>query len=135
MDVPNIKFIKIAIREAAKSDHRQHHMAAVLIKGGNIISVGHNSGHLHGEHTCLNRAWRTDVSGSTVLVVRVRRNGTLGMAKPCPLCMQRLVQAGIKKVTYSTNSGTFETMKLSSMSSNIGYLEYHFVGANHQGAP
>jgi hypothetical protein len=39
--------------------------------------------------------------GSTVWVSRVRRDGTLGMARPCPSCERRLRAAGVSRVVYT----------------------------------
>lgn len=118
--------IKTAIKEASKARHRQHKFGAVLLKGGKPIQSSHNFSHIHAEHAVLNRAWRQDVEGSTILVIRMRKNGTLGLAKPCKLCMERLAQAGVRKVIYSNNLGQLETVKLSSKKPNT-YLEYHFI--------
>jgi deoxycytidylate deaminase len=124
--------VRCAIKEASKSNHHQHRMAAVLIKGGNILAISHNSGFLHTEHGCLNRAWRGGTDDATMVVIRVRRNGTLGMARPCALCTQRLVRAGVKEVIYSNSSGELEAMKLSSMYNEVEYLQYHFVGPSYE---
>jgi deoxycytidylate deaminase len=118
--------IKCAIKEASKSNHHQHQMAAVLIRGGNTVAISHNHDFLHAEHCCLNRAWRGGADDATMVVVRVRRNGTLGMARPCALCTQRLVKAGVKKVVYSNSNGMLESIKLSSMCNEVEYLQYHF---------
>jgi deoxycytidylate deaminase len=124
--------VRTAIREASKSNHHQHQMAAVLIKGGKTVAISHNHDFLHAEHGCLNRAWRGGADDATMVVVRVRRNGTLGMARPCPLCTQRLVKAGVKKVIYSNSNGSLESIKLSSMYSEVEYLQYHFVGCSYR---
>lgn len=105
-------YIRIAYREAAKSRHHQHKLGAVLVKGGKPIAVAHNFSHVHAEHACLNQAWRSDVDGATMVVVRVRKNGTIGMARPCALCMKRLIQAGIKKVLFTNESGKLEIIRL-----------------------
>ncbi len=122
--------IKIALREATKARHHQHKFGAVLLRGGKPIVACHNFDFVHAEHAVINRAWRNDIVGATLLVIRVRKDGSLGMAKPCELCMNRLIQAGIKKVTYSNVIGVLESIKLGSMSSSKDYLEYHFIDRN-----
>lgn len=119
--------IKVAVKEASKARHRQHKFGAVLLKGGRMLQASHNFSHIHAEHAVLNKAWRQDIEGSTMLVIRIRKNGTLGLAKPCKLCMKRLAQAGVKKVIYSNNLGQLETVKLSSKDTSNMYLEYHFI--------
>ena len=39
--------------------------------------------------------------GSTVWVARIRHDGTLGMARPCPTCERRLRSAGVDRVVYT----------------------------------
>jgi len=39
--------------------------------------------------------------GSEVWVARIRKDGTLGSARPCGGCMVRLRAAGVKRVAYS----------------------------------
>lgn len=122
--------IQIALKEAAKARHHQHKLGAVILRGGKPVATGHNSGFLHAEHNVLNRAWRNDIVGATLLVIRVRKDGSLGMARPCELCMNRLIQAGIKKVIYTNSAGVLESIKLGQLNSSKDYLEYHFIDRN-----
>jgi tRNA(Arg) A34 adenosine deaminase TadA len=39
--------------------------------------------------------------GSTVWVARIRHDGTLGMARPCPSCQRRLRSSGVDRVIYT----------------------------------
>jgi tRNA(Arg) A34 adenosine deaminase TadA len=119
--------IRLAIKEALKARHRQHHHGAILLRNGKPIAQGHNSGRIHAEHQVLNKAWRNDVTDTTLLIVRVRKDGTLGNSRPCSLCTQRLIQAGIKKVVFSNNVGELEEMKLPTISGPMQYLEYHYL--------
>lgn len=43
--------------------------------------------------------------GADVLVIRVRRDGTIGCAKPCPECRTRLLRARVAKLFYSDKDG------------------------------
>lgn len=104
-------YIKMAIKEAAKARHH-HQLAAVLVRGGKIISIAHNHSHVHAEHAALNRAWRSGTEGATMFVIRVKRSGMIGLAKPCKMCVDRMMQAGVRKVVYTDNEGNFQTMKL-----------------------
>jgi deoxycytidylate deaminase len=104
----------MAIREAQKSRHRQHKHAAILMKGGKPIAAGHNGDAIHAEHAAINRAWRSGTEGATIIVIRVRKNGTMGMSKPCDACMNRLIEAGVKRVIYSDNDGTLKSFKVQS---------------------
>jgi len=42
----------------------------------------------------------------------MRKDGNLGMAKPCPKCEAMLREAGVKSVTYSNFDGQMEKMVL-----------------------
>lgn len=114
------------LKAAKKANHRQHHVACVLTRGGSIISVGYNTNYIHAEHTALNRTWENGADGATALVVRFRSNGDLGMAKPCKLCQSRLANAGVKKVLYSDVDGSIKSMKLQKKAATPFLLEYHF---------
>ncbi len=124
------KHVRTLLKHVGKSDHKQHKIAAAIVRGGSIIKVGWNHSFIHAEHSVLNRAWRSDVEGTTLLVIRVRKDGSLGMAKPCHLCMSRLSQAGIKKIIFSNNDGSLESLKLASNNDAPMYLEYHFISKN-----
>lgn len=66
---------------------------------------------LHAEITALLRA-RCSVVGGTIYVYREDRTGQIGLARPCPSCTAALVEAGIKKVYYTTEDGNWELMVL-----------------------
>ena len=56
---------------------------------------------LHAEITALLRA-RCDVAGGIIYVYRSDRNNQAGLAKPCSTCMSALIEAGIKRIYYTT---------------------------------
>ena len=95
-----------------KARHKQHRLAAIIIKGGSIIATGHNSECIHAEESAINRSSKSNIKGCTLVVLRVRRNGTLGLAKPCQDCMGRITIAGIKKVLYTDENGIMQQIKL-----------------------
>jgi tRNA(Arg) A34 adenosine deaminase TadA len=110
------KFIKLAIREARKARHKQHKFGAVLIRGGKIIASSHNHSSIHCEHSVLDRAWKSGTENSVLLIVRVRKDGSFGLAWPCDVCLSRMAENGVKKVIYSTNSGMLAELKIASIS-------------------
>ena len=129
----NMAAMRACVKAAYKSNHKQHRIGCVLIKGGSIISRGWNSSHIHSEHAMLNRAWRqTDLAGGLVAIVRIRKDGTLGNSKPCKLCVDRLIQAGIKRVLFSNSRGELEEMKLAAPRSSFLYLEYHYLKPQYE---
>ena len=128
--------LRLVDRHLHKCRHRQHRLISFLFKGGCIISIGFNFGVVHSETTAINHAWRSkdSLSGTTILVVRVRKDGTLGMSKPCDNCVAQLIDAGIRKVIYSNNDGMFQTMKLPShtevrVNSKLQNMIWHKKGA------
>ena len=106
------KFIKIAKKYTEESSHRWR-MAAILISGSQIISVGINKKKTHplqkGKHAysihaeldCLISAPFNKIKGSYIVVCRKLTNGDLALAKPCNECQKLLKEYGIKKVYYS----------------------------------
>jgi deoxycytidylate deaminase len=51
--------------------------------------------------------------GSTVWVARIRHDGTLGMARPCPSCQRRLRSTGVVKVIYTISDNEHGVLDLS----------------------
>lgn len=70
--------------------------------------------YLHAEVDCIVNAIRnnmplSDISKSTMVVVRTRQNGPiweLATAKPCSGCQRAIAHFDIKKVLYTTEQGT-----------------------------
>jgi deoxycytidylate deaminase len=101
-----INIVKLASKITAKSTHKQYNHAAIILKGGKIISAQSNTDTMHAEVMTINRAWKSKLVGTTMVVVRIRRdNKGLGMSKPCNKCLRKIKEAGIKKVHYSVNGG------------------------------
>ncbi len=59
-----------------------------------------------------------------LLIYRVRKDGSLGMAKPCKHCVELLKRAvdvygfNIRRVTYSLPNGTYESTSVSELSND-----------------
>lgn len=62
---------------------------------------------LHAEIACLNTLRYQDISyrDLELYIVRIRRDGNFGLARPCVACSQFIHNLGIRKVFYSTNLG------------------------------
>jgi len=93
-------YIKLAFKLTKRSTHNQHHMAAVIIKGGRVLASACNLGKWNA--CCERRAIRPymNLKGATIIVVR--KNG--GISKPCGDCQVAIEEAGIKKVIYFNHS-------------------------------
>jgi deoxycytidylate deaminase len=109
---------------------RNFNIGAAIIYKKRIISYGFNSicthpfqkrmgkavgnenkQHLHAETDAVlsAKSKSVDFSQCSIVVVRVLRNGTLAMAKPCDSCQHMLVDMyGFKTVIYTTGEHTYE---------------------------
>ena len=119
-----VNVLKQAINEASKSSFN-HRVGAVLMKNNHALASGFNQlrhqgtiktshwkGSLHAEVACLIDALRkvpkSKIRGTTLVVVRLKRDGTLGLAFPCKDCYDLIESFGIKRVIFSTNTGVSE---------------------------
>jgi len=120
--------IKRAIKEANKSDMLPFKVGAVIFKNNRIISYGYNAKRycgkihpryrnyrdsLHAEQDAiLNVKDWSKLSGASILVIRVTRQGNLSMAKPCGMCMSMIEHVGLKEIYYSNHEGEILKMKI-----------------------
>ena len=109
-------------------------VTAVIVSGGRVISVGHNSransglqrrflknphcNSIHAEvDAILNVRRKIDLTGSKIYVVRRLRADTAdkpvcGLAKPCAMCAAILYSYGIKRAYYTIDNNNFGVMKV-----------------------
>jgi deoxycytidylate deaminase len=114
--------IKKARKESRKSDHTKHKLGASIVKNGKIISSGFNHHRktnpqikaiggcelktVHAEMDSIFKLKNKELlRGSTVAVYREKKDGSLGCARPCPICMNFLRFYGVKKIIYTTETG------------------------------
>jgi cytidine deaminase len=95
-----------------RSNHPCHKHAAMVFRGGNLVSSGSNHETVHAEVQALKKLWPDHRAGTTVVSIRMTRGGVLGMAKPCAACEKFMREAGVKKVIYSNALGQMEKMRL-----------------------
>jgi tRNA(Arg) A34 adenosine deaminase TadA len=107
-------------------------LAACVVKRNKIISFGHNKNkthplqnkfnkhpqaiYLHAEIDAIKNALKRvsveDLVGSTLYIVRTKKDGSEGLAKPCSGCMQAIESFGISKVIYTSNiEGKYQELK------------------------
>lgn len=92
-------------------DIRKATMITFVTNGDSIIAVGYNRRKFpydgrftyHSEEAALKIAGRR-AKGSTVYVIRIKKNGSLGYAKPCDFCRKYIEKYGVAKVYYSMNN-------------------------------
>jgi cytidine deaminase len=87
---------------------RHYKHVALVIKGGAIIAAGMNLTR-HAEVAALLSLFPSDRSGVKVISVRIRKDGSFAMAKPCSACEKFMRESGVKKVTWSDSDGVFHT--------------------------
>lgn len=104
----------LASREAFKSNHT-FKIAAIIIRGGAILSVGHNrlvqhpeaywGCSFHAEFDAIRNA-NGSLKGSKLLVYRFsREDGSLATSKPCKHCQAEIAKAGISRVIFVDANG------------------------------
>ena len=121
-----LSVIKKAVGEALLSTH-QHQVGAVIFNKKIVVSSGRNyscrsakhlhprfmrwQGSIHAEADAIIKA-RCDLRGYSMFVIRINNNGEFRMALSCHHCLDYLAFVGIKKLYFSTNSGTIEQISV-----------------------
>lgn len=100
--------IRLATKIAERSDHPIHKVGAVIVKGGAIIACAHNI-HIWRRHAEIRALKRLDVRGATIYI---SRNGGNLMSKPCDMCREALIKAGIARIVYFDWSGKITKERL-----------------------
>ena len=113
-------------RTRAMNNGRQYHLAAILRRKGKVVKIGENTdkthpkfkrqykdgtwgSHMHAEMNVLRFARPGDI----LEVMRFKKcDHTYAMARPCPLCMKFIKEAGIKKVRYTNSDGIWEELSV-----------------------
>jgi deoxycytidylate deaminase len=109
----------LAARVAMNSSVR-YRVGAVVAKGRRVISVGFNKkkthpdtkkfayhawANLHAEMAACIGVDYPGLLGAELYVVRLLKNGSWGVARPCAGCEEFLQQIGIKAVHFSAGLG------------------------------
>jgi len=111
------RFLALAKKISRRSNHREHHLGCIIVRGSKVLGSGFNtlkththSSHpfkgIHAEYAAIMAA-SYDVKGATAYIFRAQKNGTPAMSRPCPYCWKLLMECGIKKVVY-TFEGSFK---------------------------
>jgi deoxycytidylate deaminase len=116
---------RMAEKQAKKSTFKQHRLGAVLVKGGRVLSTGYNKygytkelrySTVHAEESSIVRLIKTgrlvDCMGADLYVSRITPGGRIGLAKPCPRCLDLCRSVHVNRVWFSTEDGTMGTIKL-----------------------
>ena len=109
-------------------------MVAIALKGRRICGYGYNSFKTNplgffvakkyglgiGEDTdFFNASTHCELSAlskfphcDTLFIARLKKDGTFGIAKPCPVCQKMLELSSIKLVYFTTSYGTIKKEKI-----------------------
>lgn len=115
----DVKWSEVGSKFAKESRCSLYQMAAVLIKGGRLMSFGVNAPggpafyikkhrpnlSKHAEIECLKNLNRDDTANTTLYVVGKTVNGTTIFSRPCQSCMEFCKRMGIKRVVYHDRDG------------------------------
>lgn len=127
-------YLKLARNACYYSDNKRARLGCIFVYRGKVISIGwnlqdktnplqkrynhyrgfdpdasncHNT--IHAECHALLRARDLDINWSKVMayVYRIKKDGSDGLAKPCPACQAMLIEQGINKVCYTDGFGNW----------------------------
>ena len=136
------KFLKMAATLAGSHEYEDcidYHLCAIIVRGGNVISVGFNKRNTngfvehytdkvrgngrnyclstHAEHDAILQVRsKIDLTGCKIFIVRVKAPGSkqrLGMAAPCAICRAVLAAYSIKRAYYTIDDDNYGVMNIS----------------------
>lgn len=117
-----IRFVKAGL-DLASAAHRDkdcyYQLCALVVKKKRVLSVGYNNPkthplaktkmkQLHAEMDAIIRCTPEQLDGAELIVVRARRDGKIGMSKPCAACNKFITSVGIKRVYYTVDCADWE---------------------------
>lgn len=124
-----MKHLNTALKQAMRSEFRQR-LGAVIFKGQRILGVGYNrvgcsQNRLKASHwqdsrhaevdallDALRRHSAEELRGADILVVRLKKDNSFGLALPCNHCYNTLKNIGIRRVHFSDNDGNFSEIRI-----------------------
>ena len=125
------KYLNFAIDISKQSTVQQARLGAVLVSHNKVINASPNLEKTHPMQAHLNKLRGFDPMGSgernilhaeiatllkrrdldiewnksMLFIARLKKNGDLGLARPCNACMGLIKQYGIKNIYYTTDNG------------------------------
>ena len=117
----NVKKYIPLLKQQIKKARYVFSLGAIIIKDGEIVGAGYNRVYSargeskttdHAEILALKKTPRSLRDRSDIIVMRIKKNGQIGMAKPCSKCEKALRKAGINRVYYSNANGSWSYMRL-----------------------
>lgn len=111
-----IKYFNLAKNVSLKSNSK-FKLGCVIVNKNRVINFGFNEmtkthpkcktwgNYRHAELHALIGMGYEQTRGSSAYIYRETRKGELASSRPCPVCMEALKLAGIKKIFYTDASG------------------------------
>lgn len=99
-----MRWYNLALRLTADSTHPKFKMAAVIVRGGSVISSASNGPNI-GQHAECRAVRHPNVDGATAYIARAGGR----MSKPCKQCEAALYEAGVTRVVYADWNGSLVT--------------------------
>jgi deoxycytidylate deaminase len=101
------------------SIHPTHQVGCAIFVQGKLIALGTNNKRTHPEQRRFGKQVschaeflaikklknKNLLNGSTLVVCRKLKDGSLAQSRPCELCMPLLLANGVKRIMYSTAEG------------------------------
>lgn len=113
--ISNNKYRYIEIADSvSKLSNYSIRVGAVIERGGNVLSVGHNKvfsdnnirryngrnvRSIHAELMAIVKAGR-NVEGSTIYIVSRKKDGNFRVSRPCNVCLSAIEEVGIRYIVY-----------------------------------
>lgn len=121
-----MKFINLIKKELEEVDSQHWKLVAILANSKpisiatNLVGKTHPETSkynpffgMHAEFRCLKKAPWGSAKNSTLYVFRWSDQAQeFRLAKPCPMCMDFIIDAGVKRVMYSTNQNGMAELKI-----------------------
>lgn len=128
----DIKFFNVAKSLSKISDFNRIHIGAIIVHNNEVLGSGYNQRkshplqkklnglrfhkfftdsskhYLHAEMEAIIHSKNKDLKGASIYVYRENMHGDIAMCRPCPACMAKIKEKGIKKIFYTTNDGFVE---------------------------
>lgn len=123
----DLRIQKLGKKLLKLSNHSRYKMVCLLVKGGNILSVGNNkensapkpfvkqyrpSMQLHAEMSCLAGVLKETSKNATVYILGETVNGTQMLSRPCPSCEGFLREMQVRRVVYENRDGNLEEYRM-----------------------
>lgn len=125
------RYFDLAKKVSKLSDYETNKTGAILVHKNKILSVGCNkkqsspiqkkyniyrttnkrvydvnkqNNYTHAEISCL-QGYTRHIKNCSIFVYREKKDGSIGLSKPCNACSMYLKDKGVKNIYYTTDNG------------------------------